>query len=146
MVVVPVSSVTVLKSDRHQALCACAWRGETGSVAVELVGAVVTVVVAITDRPLTHTVPVSAVEVAGTARGVYMRAPQQALLPRHAPNPANCCTTVGTSCTTNPQQVDVVKLDVTVDRHVINYVCPVTTHRPSYIGVVNKLNRADVFC
>ena len=146
MVVVPVSYVTVLKSDRHQALCACAWRVETGSVAVELVGAVVTVVVAITDRPLTHTVPVSAVEVAGTARGVYMRAPQQALLPRHAPNPANCCTTVGTSCTTNPQQVDVVKLDVTVDRRVINYVCPATTRRRSYIGVVNKLNRADVFC
>ena len=71
MVVVPVSYVTVLKSDRHQALCACAWRGDSGSVAVELVGAVVTVVVAITDRPLTHTVPVSAVEVAGTARGVY---------------------------------------------------------------------------
>jgi len=42
-------------------------------------------------------------------------------------NVINCHTTAGTSCKTNPEQIEVIELQVTVDRRVIKYVRPATS-------------------
>jgi len=55
------------------------------------------------------------------------------------PNFVHCCTTVGRSCTTNPQQIEVTELGHYVDRHML-YVRPARSRR----DVVDKLDRRRV--
>ena len=55
-------------------------------------------------------------------------------------NLVNCCTTAGTSCTTNPQQIEIMELEHTVDRRTVSYVRLAVHDAYSVVGVVNKLD------
>jgi len=54
-----------------------------------------------------------------------------------------CCTTVGTSCTTNPQQTEVMELEG-YSRPTCNGLCASSNDALTVVGVVNKLDRRRV--
>ena len=53
----------------------------------------------------------------------------------------NCCTTVGTSCTTNPQQIKIMELE---GRSTCNKLCASNNDASTVVGVIHKLDRRRV--